>query len=64
MMEVVIVSTIIFTLAVLALSLGTVLGGRQPKGQCGGSAIHEESCIKDDEGNKIQSCPQCSCESE
>ena len=63
-MEVVIVSTIIFTLAILALSLGTMLGGRQPKGQCGSSSLHEESCIKDSEGNKIQSCPQCSCETE
>lgn len=63
-MEIVLISTLIFTLAVLALSLGTILGGRPPKGQCGGSMVHEESCIKDSEGNKIQSCSQCSCESE
>ncbi len=64
-MEIIIVSTVIFSLAVLALSIGTILDGRKLKGHCGGPSIYDgEGCIKDSQGNKIQSCPECSCEAD
>jgi len=62
-MEVILISMVVFSLAVLGLSIGVILNGKQIKGHCGGN-LSIDTCIKDSQGNKIQSCPECNCEVE
>jgi hypothetical protein len=62
-METYFATLLLFLLAVTGLSLGVIFKGKQIKGHCGGGAF-EDKCIRDSEGNKIESCSDCSCESE
>lgn len=61
-MELYIISALVFALAVLGLSIGVIVSGKQVQGHCGGSAHVEEQCVRDNQGNKIQSCPTCDCD--
>ncbi len=60
-MEVFIASFVIFAIAILGLSVGVIFGDKQIRGHCGESA-EVESCVRDQNGNKITSCSTCSCE--
>lgn len=63
MVEIYILSLLVFIVAVCALSVGVLVSGKQLKGHCG-TPTFDEGCIKDSQGAKIISCGSCSCELE
>lgn len=57
-----IATIMIFALAILGLSVGMIVKGKQIKGHCGGNPVPADKCIRDKYGNKIQNCSHCDCE--
>lgn len=62
-METYLATVVLFALAMTGLSLGMIFRGKQIKGHCGG-AVTEQKCVRDSQGNRIEACPNCDCETE
>ncbi len=64
-MTVFIAAFIVFSLAMLGLSIGVVFSDNvKIKGHCGGEAKKEtlSQCIRGEDGRKIVDCDHCDCE--
>ncbi|MBU3917669.1 hypothetical protein KKA14_19250 [bacterium] len=61
MIEVFIITLMVFGLAMFGLSVGVIFNKKQIKGHCSGNPSIPEKCIKDAYGNRIEACADCDC---